>query len=209
MKPLPFYLLLLSTAALSCHQKPNEPSVETSQQNLPSAQPPASQVTLKTLSGKDTLLSGIVNNKASVFIFLSPECPLSQGYSLTLNEFTKKYKINNIHFYGIFPGTQYPVDEIIDFQKKYNISFTLLLDPAYRFTRLMGATITPEAFVISNTGQVLYSGRIDNWAYEVSKTRQLITEHNLQDAIESIINNSPIAISKTKAVGCFIEQPNK
>jgi len=167
------------------------------------------KVTLQTLDGKDTLLTGITNNKASVFIFLSPDCPLSQSYSLPLNEFSKKYKENNIRFYGIFSGTLHKPEEVKDFQKKYLVEFPLLLDTAYNLTRMLNATITPEAFVVDSKGTVLYSGRIDNWAYEVSKKRQLITEHNLQDALDCIINNMPISVKKTQAVGCIIESGKK
>jgi hypothetical protein len=51
----------------------------------------------------------------------------------------------------------------------------------------------------------LYQGRIDNWAYELAKKRRVITEHNLRDALNSIVHNQPIKITKTKAVGCYIE----
>jgi hypothetical protein len=52
---------------------------------------------------------------------------------------------------------------------------------------------------------VIYQGRIDNWAYELGKKRKVITEYNLKDALTSVLLNKPISVSKTKAVGCYIE----
>jgi hypothetical protein len=141
----------------------------------------------------------------NVFIFLSPECPLSQSYVLTINELSKQYKKNDISFYGVFSGKLYTKEQISDFQKKFEVEFPLSRDTDYVLTRRLNATVTPQAFVVDDKNNVLYSGRIDNWAYEVSKKRKLITEHNLQDALESIINHTDIRVKKTEAVGCFIE----
>lgn len=170
---------------------------------------PPRGIVLQTLSNKDTLIYGVSHNKANVYVFLSPECPLSQSYSLTLNQLNNNYKNDHICFYGIFSGTFHSTDEIKKFKEKYGIEFPLFQDMDYNLARKLGATTTPEAFVLDSKGIIVYSGRIDNWAYEVSKKRQVITEHNLEDALESIVNNKTVAINKTKAVGCFIEYPKK
>ena len=69
----------------------------------------------------------------------------------------------------------------------------------------LGATITPEVFLLGKTGVIRYSGRIDNWAFDLGKKRSVITEHNLIDAIEAVLQNKSVKIKKAKAVGCFIE----
>jgi len=204
MKPYLLYIALVSTLLGGCQSASTNSSKTTIGQNQAIL-----GVTLKTIEEKDVSLNIITNNKASVFIFLCPECPLSKSYSLTLNDFHKKYQKDSIDFYGVFPGTLYTVDEIKNFQKEYDINFPLLLDTAYTLTYIVNATITPEVFVVDNKGTILYSGRIDNWAYEVSKKREVVTEHNLQDALDCIANNTPIAIKKTQAVGCFIETEKK
>ena len=204
------YLLLLffvTSIFIGCNTVNNQDSQVI--QNKPHAIKKYTHIKLQTLEGRDTLLSSLIKNKASVFIFLAPDCPLSQSYTLTLNEFSKKYLKNKISFYGIFPGTFYSIEKIKYFQQKYLIEFPLLLDTNYALTRLFNANVTPEAFVADSVCNVLYSGRIDNWAYEVSKKRTNITEYNLRDALDSIVKNKPVAIKKTQAVGCFIEVPKK
>jgi hypothetical protein len=79
------------------------------------------------------------------------------------------------------------------------------MDAKAAFAKQLGATITPEVFVLGKSQETLYSGRIDNWAYELGRKRKVITEHNLLDALNAIDKKQKIKITKTKAVGCYIE----
>ena len=53
---------------------------------------------------------------------------------------------------------------------------------------------------------MVYRGLIDNWVSELGRTRQYTNKNYLEDAIESILLNKKPNISKTKAIGCFIEK---
>lgn len=143
--------------------------------------------------------------KATVFIMMSPECPLCQSYSLTLNNLNKKYEPQGVAFYGIVPGTLFTSSEVKAFMQTYSISFPMYFDLKKQFTAQMKATKTPEVFVLDNKNTLRYRGRIDNWAYELGKKRKVITEHELQDALEAIISNQPIRVTKTEPIGCYIE----
>jgi thiol-disulfide isomerase/thioredoxin len=68
---------------------------------------------VKTAGNKSFNLSELQKNKASVLFFLSPECPLCQNYSLTINQLQKKYKGSGIQLYAVFPGKYYPEKEIL------------------------------------------------------------------------------------------------
>lgn len=145
------------------------------------------------------------NNEASVLVFLSPECPLCQSYSLTLRELQLKFKNNGIEFYGIIPDKNFSNADVNAFKRKYLPNLMMLRDDAMQVTRFARASITPEVCVISKSGEVLYSGRIDNWAYELGKKRRVVTEHELTDALNAIIARKPVQVKKTKAIGCYIE----
>ena len=62
---------------------------------------------LKTLDGKVFNFSEFAKNKASILVFMAPDCPISQKYTLSLREISEKYKDKNIPVYLIFPGTYY------------------------------------------------------------------------------------------------------
>ena len=130
----------------------------------------ALSIQLKNTTGKAFKMSEIQSVKASCFFFLSPECPLSQNYSLTINQLREAYNPDSIPFYGVFPGEFYSKKEIVDFTNKYKMSeYEMLLDPEYQLTDKLEATITPEVFVLDNKGNTLYSGAIDNWAFALGQ----------------------------------------
>lgn len=163
------------------------------------------RIPLKDLDGKTVFLNGISKQKATVLIFLSPECPLCQSYTLTINNLIKKYQPLGIDFIGIVPTKDFTAKSIHDYRITYKSAVKILRDENNELVQLLHATITPEVFILDKNARVLYSGRIDNWAYELGKKRKVITAHNLADAIDATLAGKPVAVPKTKAVGCFIE----
>lgn len=135
-------------------------------------------------------------------VFLSPECPLSQNYTKTLNELSAKYK-GQCQIIGIIPGTAYSSAEIAKFKKDYHIGFELRVDKKFEWTKRLGATTTPEAFLMTRDS-VIYAGLIDNWAASLGVQRTVITEHYLADAIDSALHHHSITTSRTLPVGCLI-----
>jgi hypothetical protein len=78
-------------------------------------------------------------------------------------------------------------------------------DPGNSIAARYGATITPQVFVKNANGQVVYSGRIDNRAYEVGRQRKIVTSHDLSDFLDNMLAGNPQSFTQTKAIGCFIE----
>jgi peroxiredoxin len=160
---------------------------------------------LKSTDEKNFNFSDIQNNKATVIIFLSPDCPLCQNYSLILNELNDRYGPSKIKMIGIFSGNNYTEENIKEFMTHYKILFSCLLDNDYALTKILNAEITPQVFIIDPKGIILYEGAIDNWAIEPGKKRSIITEKYLESALDSIANDHPFSVKKTKAIGCFIQ----
>jgi len=164
-----------------------------------------SELTLELKDGGQYNLMELSNYHATAITFLAPECPLSENYCLTINKMQESYKPNNIQFVSVIPGELYSAEEIDLFIRKYKLQTPLLLDTDKKLTNLLGATVTPEVFVIDSTFEVQYSGAIDNWAVELGQKREVITEFYLSDALNAIIGQYEPKISHTPAVGCFIE----
>ncbi len=80
------------------------------------------------------------------------------------------------------------------------------MDTDKKLTHTLGASITPEVFIMGAHGQILYSGRIDNWAWETGQKRLKATEHDLVDALNAIDAGKATYQKKTQAVGCIIEK---
>jgi hypothetical protein len=69
------------------------------------------------------------------------------------------------------------------------------------------ASVTPQAYVIDRSGEIRYRGRIDNLYAAFGKTRQQITSHDLQDALDAVLSGKPVLHPQTEALGCFITDP--
>ncbi len=165
-----------------------------------------SEIQLITLNNEKVYLNDLDKFKATVITFLSPDCPVSENYTKTLNEIKSEYGTKfQVNFINIFPGNYYSVGKINSFINSYNIQQTSLCDKELLLVAHLNASITPETFVVNNKGAVVYSGAIDNWVVALGDKRQVITEFYLKDALQAIIHNEKIKINKTTAVGCFIE----
>lgn len=150
-------------------------------------------------------LDSLRNNELSVIYFLSPECPLCQNYTVTMKKFRKRYSGNDVKFYGIFPGREYSPREIRKYLIRFELEFPAFIDSDFALTEFLGATITPEVFVLSRQGTVLYQGAFDNWAIDLGTKRNNITEYYLRDALDNALAGTGIEPAKTEAVGCFIQ----
>ena len=134
---------------------------------------------------------------------------ISQNYTLALRELHQTYASDRLQFIGLFPNTSSEPEQIKVFKENYEIPFALETDYCHAKMEALGATITPEVVIYNESqGETLYKGRIDNTYFRVGKRRQVTTTSELKDALESIVNQEPIAVSETQAIGCFIS-PNK
>jgi len=157
---------------------------------------------LRNLDGKPVKLSSL-HKKLTAIVFLSPECPLSENYTLVLNRLQQQFH-ESTEVVGVFPGKSYSVEEYVAFSKKYKIRFLLLTDSAKKLSGQLNATVTPEVFLVDRNNNLVYSGAIDNWVVDLGKKRAAATEHYLAAAISACNKNEPIIVPHTKAVGCFI-----
>jgi thioredoxin-related protein len=144
-------------------------------------------------------------NALSVIYFLSPECPLCINYTLAMRNLEQDFVSDSIVFYGVYSKEWYSSSEVDSFALKYNLSFDMLFDGGNALAHELGATTTPEVFVISRQGQILYSGKIDNWVNDLGKKKLEVSDHYLENALIAWREGKPITPKHTKPIGCLIE----
>lgn len=155
-------------------------------------------------SGGNPVASLLKGRQAAVIVFLAPDCPLSQGYTGTLNELRAQFQATGVEFFGVFPGRA--AAGAGDFVKAYGMQFPALRDADFRIADFLNASTTPEAFVLHGEGQTVYSGAIDNRAPVLGQRRTVITEHYVLDALQSIVDKRKVRNERTPPVGCYIER---
>ncbi len=181
------FLLFLSFYLISCRQK-------------------ESQLILNKLDGTEIKIADVNLSTYNAYVFLSPECPLSEASLLELNRLDSLFKMQGYASNIIIPGKLFSVDEINNFKNNYNVKFPIYLDTHYELCDWLKASITPEYFLLSEDFTLIYSGAIDDRALDNEVIRQSAKNRYAENAIQLLINNKPITITKTKAVGCYIER---
>ena len=139
----------------------------------------------------------------SLFIFLSPECPLCQNYSSVVRRLKEQFG-TQVDFYGIVPGEAYNSGEIKNFEQKFKTGLRMFVDKKFHFTNYLQATVTPQAILLGEDGGLLYSGAIDDWVAATRKKRLQPSRQYLKDALTQALLSEAVTIKRTKAIGCKI-----
>ncbi len=159
---------------------------------------------LNSLKGKTETIDP-TKNAITVIYFLSPECPLCMNYSGAIKDLYDRFANDSVRFYGIFSSEWYSERDVEEFRLKYKPGIELYFETDNRLSRTLGATVTPEVFVMDRTGTIRYSGKIDNWVNQLGKKKLMVSENYLQNALISLQYGKAIDPDHTEAVGCLIE----
>lgn len=148
-----------------------------------------------------------INEQFTVYFFISTSCPISQQYTKEIIRLKEQFRDQGVNIVTIFPndGKKSIKKKIKDFNTTYGLSIPFIDDKRAKLTKKFNATVTPEAFLISSIGNILYHGAIDNWYYQLGKNRINITAHYLEDAIIEALQGKSITTPYAEPIGCFIE----
>jgi peroxiredoxin len=114
----------------------------------------------------------------------------------------KEYAAKGIAVVGINSNRTEPASEVAAHAKTHGFTFPVLKDDANKVADAYGATHTPEVFVVSPKGDLLYHGRID----ESQNDPKHVTSPDLRNALEAILAGKPVPVPETKAFGCSIKR---
>jgi thiol-disulfide isomerase/thioredoxin len=142
-----------------------------------------------------------------VLIFLDVECPVSQKTTRRIQALADEYA-GQVRFKAIYP-TQYVTRKDVErFRQTFALQIPYQIDTDHRVVNRYKATTTPEVFLLSEGGQVLYRGAVDNQFYKLGKYRMAPTEFYLKAAIEAALDGRPVVLNQVKPIGCLIDQHN-
>ena len=164
-------------------------------------------VLYKTAQGQHAVPAQMKDDDAaSVVVFLSPWCPISQKYIPTLNAIYDEYASKNVEFFALMPG-KVTAKERKQFVNDFNIRFPVNADKKYKWAASMNASITPEVFVFDANDSLQYHGAIDNWFYDLGRYRSEPTDHYLINAVDAVLAGKMPSVKSTEATGCSIQLP--
>lgn len=159
---------------------------------------------LQSIYDQELSLRTSMGEKGAVLLFLDPDCPVSQKYGNSIRQLAEQFEEKGIHTIAIYPLVQVDTAKVKSFVQEYQYNFTHLLDPQLKLTQAIEASVTPEAYLLSESGEVIYHGAINNWFYALGRYRRVVTQHYLKDAVEAYLQQKPVAQQQTEAIGCMI-----
>src|SRR6516225_8661828 len=154
--------------------------------------------------------------KATVFLFVRADCPISNRYAPEVGRLVQKYASQGVAFALVYVDPSEPSEEIRQHMHDYGYHVAALRDNEHALVKMTGAKVTPEAAVFApapsgapgdlvGSGRMVYRGRIDDQYVDFGKTRPTPTTHDLEDVLQAIVQGSAVSIQTTRAVGCFIQ----
>jgi peroxiredoxin len=148
-------------------------------------------------------LSDFAGKKAVVVIFMGTACPVNNAYMAVLASLSKKYETAGVQFVGINSNPGDGPAEVAAHAQRYELPFPVLKDSTGKVAEQFGARRVPEVFVLNEERQVVYRGRIDDQV-GIDYRRPKPTKQELVDTLEALIQNRPVQVKETEAVGCLI-----
>ena len=155
---------------------------------------------IRDKAGKPVILPG---GRATVIVFISFDCPVSNSYVGPLTDLAKEYAPKGVTVIGLCP-TDASAAEIEKQATEFRTGFSVYRDDQLAAADVLKAATTPEAFVLDRHGILRYRGRIDNGYYARLKKNPQVTSHDLKNALDDILAGSPVRLPATPSIGCPI-----
>jgi len=150
------------------------------------------------------------NSPFHLIVFYSSECPICKKTARPLADIIQEYAPQGLNVTLVFPGSFEQKKKVERFCKEHrlsdNIKTSVVFDKSHEWVRKYHASITPEFFLISPQGDVLYSGALDDRFVKVGVQKPFAEKHYLKDALQAALNGREIPLKRTEPIGCYISK---
>jgi peroxiredoxin len=167
---------------------------------------------LKNVDNKMVSLSDFKDAKGFIVIFTCNHCPYAKAYENRIIGLNYKYAPKGYPVIAINPNDPKvePQDSFEGMQqraKEKSFTFPYLFDEGQKIYPQYGATRTPHVFVLQRENGkniVKYIGAIDDNYADAND----VSHKYVEDAVDALLSNKPVAQTSTVAIGCSIKAQN-
>ena len=156
---------------------------------------------LPDADGTEHSLKSLMGKNGAVVIFIATKCPVSNAYNDRMEKLAQDYKSKGINVIGINANNTEPSAEVKAHAAEKHLTFPILKDEGNKIADRLGATRTPEVYLLDASLKLVYHGRIDN-----SQKVEAITANDLRDALDEMLAGKPISKTGGAAFGCTIKR---
>jgi peroxiredoxin len=157
--------------------------------------------TLPDADGAAHSLKSAMGKKSTVLIFIATKCPVSNAYNDRMEKLAQDYKAKGVNVIGINSNNTEPTADVKSHAAEKHLTFLILKDDGNKIADRLGATRTPEAYVLDAGSKLVYHGRIDN-----SQKIEGITSNDLREALDEMLAGKAISKTGGAAFGCTIKR---
>jgi hypothetical protein len=138
--------------------------------------------------------------------FVTNDCPVSNYYAHEVRRICEDYAKRGVGCALVYTDPAMTDEQAREHAREYGHgSYPKIVDRTHALVKATGAAINPTAVLIRPDESIAYRGRIDNFYAAIGKTRRVVTEHDLRDALDAVIAGRPVAKQEAPPVGCYIE----
>lgn len=155
------------------------------------------------LEGHEVYPFAISEARATVFIFMRTDCPISNRYIPEIRRLHENFR-SEIAFFLVYLDEEQSSEVVLKHLADYDLSVRALRDPMHRLVALTEAEVTPEAVVFNEKRDQVYRGRIDDRFVTFGITRPSPNQRDLREILQKILSGEEIKPRTTQAIGCYI-----
>ena len=161
------------------------------------------QIDGDSVAGKPVHFKLSEGKRASILVFLSAKCPCSASHELALKQLYEKYRNVGFQFLGIHSNQDEPITLAkVHFNSESPVlPFPVLEDKGAKLAVEFHAIKTPHVYVLSQSGEVLFQGGVDD-----SHIAQSSKVHHLENALQAIQNGKKPDPAEVRVMGCVIKR---
>jgi peroxiredoxin len=140
-----------------------------------------------------------------LLVFVDTKCPCVTAYDDRMRALHERYGSQGLRVIYVFANPNDSAAAIQGFTAARRYPWLAVRDADQKLTRLMGARVTSEAYLLDQEGVLRYHGRIDDNIFEPGAVK----ERSLENAVIALRDRRPVARPETKALGCALPRPEK
>ncbi len=155
-------------------------------------------------TGQEVALDQVSGRSGVALIFVGTQCPYSNAFNQVMADLAKEYRAQGVSVVGINSNKTESLEDVKQHAENKGLDFVVLKDEG-RIAEQLGATRTPEVFLLDKQMVVRYHGAIGNSKMPTTNPAQTKAD-DLGPALDAVAKGVPVPVAETKAFGCMIKR---
>lgn len=142
--------------------------------------------------------------KATVLVFVGVDCPIANRMAPEIARIAKDYGPRGVASVLVYPDASLKPAQVAAHLKSFAMPVSAVIDGSLKLVKATHASVTPQAVILDATGQMRYTGRINDLYEEHGKIKAKPKRNDLRVALDELLSGKPISKPVTPVIGCFI-----